>query len=253
VKNLWKALLTVAACAGFSTPAAAQISGFVSLDGPQFGARIGLNYAANLNSTTTLSAGLRYNLYISPAVPSDASVFLGLRADLSPTFSVGARVIAGLSDIGAGNSFSLTLRPAATLLLLSSNTFAVAATLTLNAPVVPAFALQPWLAVDATYLSGPLQVDFGAEVDFTVVPGFSFDGLYGYVHAGYQLSDRLGLFGGAGFAYAGGTFGLSSVYGADYRGVYGGVNFGLSNAITLRGVVGYFNGFTFTVTAAFSL
>jgi hypothetical protein len=256
VKNVWKAVLTVAACAAFSTPAAAQLSGFVSLDGPQFGARVGLNYAANLNSTTTLALGVKYNVFFSgnPTPPSSASVFVAANTLLSDRLSVGARLTLGLSGIGASNTFSVGLRPNISYIVLSADNFAVAATLYLETTITPSFSLQPWLALDATYLSGPLKVDFGTEADFTVVPGFSFDALLAYLHANYQLSDRFGVFAGASVGLAGGQFGLSTgLLDVDYRGVYGGLSFGLSNSITVRGLAGYFGGFNFTVTAAFGL
>ena len=249
-----KSLVVLAALAGFSSPAAAQLNGFVSLDGPAFGIRIGLNYASALNATTSLTIGARYNLNISPSSPSSALLFGGADLLLSDKFSVGGRVYLALNSIGLGNTLGLTLRPYASLILVTGSNFGLVGTLTLNAPIVPSFALQPWLAIDGSYVSGALRVDFGVEGDFTVVPAFSFDGVFAYLHGAYQISDQLGLFAGTAFAFSGGSFGLTgNIYGPDYDGIYGGVNFALSNAITIRAVGGYFSGVNFTLTTAFRL
>jgi hypothetical protein len=254
MNKFFKSLVVLAALAGFSSPAAAQLSGFVSLDGPAFGVRLGLNYAAALNPSTTLTFGARYNFLISPSNPSSARVFGRAEALLSDRFAVGAQLDIDLASIGLGNTLGLTLRPYASLILVTGSNFGLVGTLTLNTPVVPSFALQPWLAIDGSYVSGALRVDFGAEGDFTVVPAFTFDGVFAYLHGSYQLSDQIGLFAGTAFAFAGGTFGLTSnIYGPDYDGIYGGLNFALSNAITIRAVGGYIGGVNFTLTTAFRL
>ncbi len=254
MNKFFKSLVTLAALAIFSSPAAAQLSGFVSLDGPAFGVRLGLNYAAALNTTTSLTFGARYNLNISPSSPSSATLFGGAALALSDKLEVGGRVILDLDSIGLGNTLGLTLRPYASLILVTGNNFGLVGTLTLNAPILPSFALQPWLAIDGSYVSGALRVDFGAEADFQVVPAFSFDGIFAYLHGSYQLSNQIGLFAGTAVAFSGGSFGLTDgLYGADYRGIYGGLNFALSNAITIRAVGGYFGGVNFTLTTAFRL
>ena len=254
MNKFFKSLVVLAALVGFSSPAAAQLNGFVSLDGPAFGVRLGLNYASALNATTSVIIGARYNLNISPSSPSSATLFGGADLMLNEKFSVGGRVYLSLNSIGLNNTLGLTLRPYASLILVTGSNFGLVGTLTLNAPIVPGFALQPWLAIDGSYVSGALRVDFGVEADFTVVPAFSFDGVFSYLHGAYQLSDQIGLFAGTAFAFSGSSFGLTgNIYGPDYDGIYGGVNFALSNAITVRAVGGYFGGFNFTLTTAFRL
>ena len=254
MNTFFKSLVTLAALAAFSTPAAAQLSGFVSLDGPDFGVRVGLNYAAAINPGATATFGVRYNVNISPSSPSSAKVFGGAELLLSDKLAVGARIIVDLDSIGLGNTLGLTFRPYVSLILVTGSNFGLVGTLTLNAPIVPGFKLQPWLAIDGSYLSGALRVDFGVESDFSVVPALSFDGIFGYLHGSYQLSDKFGLFAGAGFGFVGNTFGLAAnLYGDDYDGLYAGLNFALSNAITVRAVGGYLGGVRFTLTTAFRL
>ena len=54
--------------------------------------------------------------------------------------------------------------------------------------------------------------------------------------------------------FSGGAFGLTgNLYGDDYDGLYAGLNFALSNAITIRAVGGYFGGVNFKLTTAFRL
>ena len=254
MNKFFKSIVVLAALATFSSPAAAQLSGFVSLDGPAFGVRLGLNYASALSSTTSLTFGARYNFNISPSTPSSATLFGGAALMLSDKLEIGGRIILDLNSIGLNNTLGLTLRPYASLILVTGSNFGLVGTLTLNTPILPSFALQPWLNIDGSYLSGPLRVDFGVEGDFSIVPAFSFDGVLAYLHGSYQLSDQIGLFAGTGFGFSGGTFGLAgNVYGPDYDGIYGGLNFALSNAITIRLVGGYFGGFNFTLTSAFRL
>lgn len=254
VNKFLTSLVILTALAIFSTPAAAQLSGFVSLDGPAFGVRLGLNYASAINPSTTLTFGARYNVFISPASPSAAAVFINAETLLTDRIALGGRIALEVSDIGASNTLALGIRPYISAILVSSSTFGVTGTLSLNTPIVPNFALQPWLAIDGSYLTGPLRVDFGAEADFTIVPAFSFDAIVAYLHGSYQLSDQIGLFAGTGFGFAGNTFGLApNVYGQDYDGIYAGLNFALSNAITVRAVGGYFGGVNFTLTTAFRL
>lgn len=254
MNRFFKSLVALAALAGFSSPAAAQLSGFVSLDGPDFGVRVGLNYAAAINPSTTLTLGARYNLFISPSSPSEAALLVNAEMLLTDRIALGGRVALEVSGIGASNSVALGIRPYISAILVSSSTFGVTGTLYLNAPIVPVFALQPWLAIDGSYLNGQLRVDFGAEADFTIVQDFSFDGIIAYLHGSYQLSDSLGLFAGTGFGFVAGNFGLAAnVYGPDYDGIYAGLNFALSNAITIRAVGGYIGGVNFTLTTAFRL
>ena len=255
MNKFFKSLTVLAALATFSSPAAAQLSGFLSLDGPNFGVRVGLNYAAALNPSTTLTFGARYNLNISPSSPSSARLFGNAEVLLSNTFSVGGRVQIDVSSIGLGNTLGLTLRPYASLVLVTGNNFGLVGTLTLNAPIVPGFALQPWLSIDGAYLTGPLQVNFGAEADFSILPAVGFDGIFAYVHGSYQLSNSIGLFAGTAVAFSGGAFGLTNALYLtdDFRGIYAGLNFALSNAITIRAVGGYLGGVNFTLTSAFKL
>ena len=249
-----KSLVVLAALATFSSPAAAQLNGFVSLDGPAFGVRVGLNYAAAINPSTTLNFGVRYNFNISPSSPSSARVFGGAELLLSDKLAVGAQVIVELDSIGLGNTLGLTFRPYASLILVTGSNFGLVGTLTLNTPIVPGFALQPWLAIDGSYVVSALRVDFGVEADFSIIPAFSFDGVFAYLHGSYQLSDQIGLFAGTAFAFSNGGFGLTgNLYGQDYDGIYAGLNFNLSNAITIRAVGGYIGGVNFTLTTAFRL
>ena len=254
MSKFFKSLVVLAAVAGFSTPAAAQLSGFVSLDGPAFGVRVGLNYAAALNPSTTLTFGARYNFNISPSSPSSARVFVGAELLLSDRLAVGARLDVDLDSIGLGNTLGLLLRPYASLILVTGSNFGLVGTLTLTTPIVPDFGLQPALAIDGSYVTGALRADFGAEAGFTVVPTVRFNGVLAYLHGSYQLSDQIGLFAGAGFGFVGDTFGLAAnLYGPDYDGLYAGLNFALSNAITIRAVGGYLGGVNFTLTTAFRL
>lgn len=254
MNKFFKSLVVLAALTMFSSPAAAQLNGFVSLDGPAFGVRVGLNYAAAINPSTTLTFGVRYNFFISPSSPSSAKVFGGAELLLSDKLAVGAQVIIDIDSIGLGNTVGLTLRPYVSLILVTSSNFGLVGTLTLNTPILPSFGLQPALAIDGSYLTGALRADFGAEANFTVVPYFGFDSVIAYLHGSYQLSDSLGLFAGTAFAFAGGSFGLTNnVYGQDYDGIYAGLNFALSNAITVRAVGGYFGRANFTLTTAFRL
>jgi hypothetical protein len=249
-----KSLAVLATVGALASPAAAQISGFVSVDGLNFGARIGLNYAAEINPSTTLVAGLRYNLFISPSSPSAATAFVGADAILSDTLLVGGRIFLSLSDIGVSNSVGVTIRPFISYLIIGNGDLGVSATLSLNTPVLPAFQLQPWLAIDGSYLSGPLGVDFGVEADFSVVPAFSFDGVFGYLHIGYEITPALNVFGGAALAFAGGTFGLTGgLYGPDYRGLYAGLNFAINQNFGVRLVGGYDSNIFFTLTGSFRL
>ncbi len=250
MKKFLKTLLTLAAVAAFSSPASAQLSGFLSLDsffpGPQFSARLGLNYGLDLSANTSAIIGFRYNFNFG--IESSSLLLARVDSSLTDTLDVGGTLFLGLSSIGTGNNFSVTLRPYASLTLVDSDTFFVAGTLTLNVPIVPSFALQPWLGVDASFSSGALGVDFGIEFDFQIVPSFRFDGLYGYVHLNYDISSPLRVFGGIGFFtdFTGGSF--DSVYGTDFRGVYAGLRYNISDAFAARLTTGYNGGFYITLT-----
>jgi hypothetical protein len=246
-----KALTVLAAAAALSSPASAQLSGFLSLDtvipGPSFGARLGLNYGLSLSSTTSATFGFRYNFNFN--IPSGALVFARVDADLNDNLTLGGALYLALSDIGAGNNVSVTLRPYATLTLVDTETLGVSATLTLNAPIVPAFALQPWLGVDASYSMGSLGVDFGLEADFQIIPSFRFDGLYGYVHAYYDINSPLRIFGGTAIVIDSSGFALSGgLYGPDFYGIYAGIRYNLSSAFAARLTAGYLGNGAFYVT-----
>jgi hypothetical protein len=245
-----KALTVLAATVAISSPASAQLSGFLSLDtffpGPEFSARVGLNYGLDLNNTTSATLGFRYNFNFN--VESSARVFAQIDSAINDKFTVGGLLNLSLSSIGTGNKFGVELRPYASLILVESDTFFLAGTLYLSVPIVPAFALSPWLALDASYTMGSLALDFGIEADFTLIPGFSFDGIFGYVHANYDINDPLRIFGGIGYYTDFGSFSFDSVYGIDFRGVYAGLRYNLSDAFAARLTTGYNGGFYITLT-----
>ncbi len=245
-----KALTVLAATVALSSPASAQLSGFLSLDtffpGPAFSARLGLNYGLDLNANTSATLGFRYNFNFN--VESSASVFARVDSAVSDKLTIGGTLILSLSSIGTGNNLGVTLRPYASLTLVESDTFFVAGTLYLNVPIISAFALQPWLAIDASYSMGALGVDFGVEADFQIIPSFRFDGIYGYIHANYDISSPLRVFGGLGFYTDFSGFFFDGVYGTDFRGLYAGLRYNLSNAFAARLTTGYNGGFYVTLT-----
>jgi hypothetical protein len=253
MNKLLKLIATVFAVAAFSSPASAQLSGFLSLDtgvSPlSFSTRVGLNYRTDLNATTSLVFRLRYNFNISPASTSSLGLSAQLNSQLNDKLTVGAVLESGLNSIGLNNSIPLTIRPYATYTLLSSDALTASASLYLNAAILPSFVLSPWLGLDASYAAGNLAVDFGLEADFTVVPGFSFDALYGYVHGTYALNPALtGILGVAVAVDSSGFALTNNFYGPDYDGIYGGLQYNLSNAFGVRLTGGYFGGGYITLT-----
>jgi hypothetical protein len=257
VLNTFAVLATVLSLA---SPAAAQLSGFVSLDGsptgPTFGARVGLDYALSLSDTATATIGARYNLNVvgNPVAPSSARVFARAETLLSDSLNLGGQVTVTVSGIGASNAVGLSLRPYIAYRFLANESFAAVATLNLETAVVPAFALTPFVQVDTIYVSGPLAVYFGAEADFTVVPSFSFDALFGYLNINYTLSSALELRAGAGFGYAAGNFGLvGGVFDSDSNGIYAGLQYTLSDSFKLRLTGGYASSIYLTLTGFFNL
>jgi hypothetical protein len=250
MNKFFKALTVLAASVAIASPASAQLNGFLSLDafpqGPAFSARLGLNYGLNINANTSATLGLRYTFNFT--TESSALVFARVDSSLSEKVTVGGTLFLGLSSIGSGNTVSVTLRPYATLALLENDTLGIYGTLTLNAPIVPSFALQPWLAIDASYGRGNFGIDFGVEADFQILPSFRFDGIYTYVHANYDINSALRVFGGVGAYTDFSSFAFDSVYGPDYRGVYAGLRYNLSNAFALRLTTGYVGAFYVTLT-----
>jgi hypothetical protein len=250
MNKLFKALTVLAASIAIASPASAQLSGFLSLDafpqGAAFSARLGLNYGLDISANTSATLGLRYNYNFT--TESSALVFARVDSSVSSKLTIGGTLFLGLSSIGTGNAVSVTLRPYATLTLLENDTWGIYGTLTLNAPIVPAFALQPWLAIDAAYGMGNFGIDFGIEADFQIVPSFRFDGIYSYVHVNYDINGALRVFGGVG-AYTDFTsFAFDVVYGPDFRGVYAGLRYNLSNAFAVRLTTGYVGAFYVTLT-----
>ncbi len=247
-----KALTVLAATVAISSPASAQLSGFLSLDtflpGPAFGARVGLNYGLDLNNSTAATFGLRYNFNFT--FESSALVFAQVNSNINDKLAIGGTLILELVSIGTLNTFKATLRPYASLTLVETNTFFVAGTLYLNVPIIPTFKFQPWFAVDASYGMGALGVDFGLEADFQIIPSFRFDGIYGYIHANYDISSPLRVFGGLAFNtdFTGFYLDSNGLYGDDFLGVYAGLRYNLSNAFAARLTTGYNGGFYITLT-----
>ncbi len=253
MNKLLKLIATVFAVAAFSSPASAQLSGFLSADtglSPfSISTRLGVNYNLALNSATDLTFRLRYRFNISPSSTSTLGLSAELKSDLSDKLTVGAALESGLNSIGSSNSVPLTFRPYISYALISSDTFFASATLYLNTTILSSFSIQPLLGLDASYEMGNLTIDFGTEIDFTVVPGFSFDAVYGYIHGQYALNPALTGFLGSAVAFSSGDFALTNnFYGPDYDGIYGGLQYNLSNAFGVRLTGGYFGGAYITLT-----
>jgi opacity protein-like surface antigen len=260
MKKLFKALFALGTVLSFASPAAAQISGFLSLDGspdsPNFGVRAGLDYALNLSDTANAVVGLRYNVNLigNPLPPSNARLFARVETALSDVLFLGGQLNVALADIGASNSIGLSLRPYVSYTFFTSDSVGAGITLNLDTAIVPAFTFTPFVQLDAIYVRGPLTVNFGAEADFTVVPGFSFDGAFGYLNINYALSEMLEVRAGAGFGFAGNTFGLASgVFDNDSNGLYAGLQYALNDNLKLRLTGGYASRIYVTLTGVFKL
>jgi hypothetical protein len=260
MKKILNAAVVLATVLTLASPAAAQLSGFVSLDGsptgPSFGARVGLDYALSLSDAASVTVGARYNLNVigNPVAPSSATVFARLDNLLSDSLNVGGQVTVAVSGIGASNAVGLSLRPYVAYRFFANESFAAVATLNLETAIVPTFTFTPFVQVDTIYISGPLTVYFGAEADFTVTPGFSFDALFGYLNINYTLSDVLELRAGAGFGYAAGNFGLvGGIFDSDSSGLYAGLQYTLNDSFKLRLTGGYTGSIYITLTGFFNL
>jgi hypothetical protein len=246
-----KALSVLAATVAISSPASAQLSGFLSLDtffpGPAFSARLGLNYGLNLNNTTKATLGFRYNFNFN--TPSNTNAFAIVSSSLNENLTIGGALILGLSDIGATNQFALILRPYATLLLTRTDSLALAATVTLNTSILPTFGFQPWLALDGAFTSGSLGIAFGLRTILTIIPNFAF-ALTTYLHTNYNLSNDLKLFGGTALLFNNGLEWSGALYQGDldYKGIYAGLQYTLSDSFALRFTTGYVGNVFFTLT-----
>jgi hypothetical protein len=252
MNKLFKALTVLAASVAIASPASAQLSGFLSLDafpqGPAFSARLGLNYGLDINANTSATLGLRYSFNFT--TESSALVFARVDSSLSEKVTVGGTLLLGLSSIGTNNRVDVVLRPYATLALLENDNLGLYGTLILNVPVVPVFALQPWLAIDGSYSMGSFGVDFGVEADFQIVPDFRFDGIYSYFHIFYDINTAFRVFGGVAVNtdFTGFNLDANNLYGPDFNGVYAGLRYNLSNAFALRLTTGYVGAFYVTLT-----
>ena len=259
MKKILNAVVVLATVVTLASPAAAQLSGFVSLDGsptgPSFGARVGLDYALSLSDAATATVGARYDLNLvgNPVAPSSARVFARVDNLLSDSLNVGGQVTVTVTGIGATNSVGLSLRPYVAYRFFANESFAAVATLNLETAIVPTIVFTPFVQVDTIYVSGPLTVYFGAEADFTVAPGFSFDALFGYLNINYALSNALEVRAGAGFGYAGGNFGLvGGVFDSDSKGFYAGLQYALNDSFKLRLTAGYVSSLYVTLTGFFN-
>jgi hypothetical protein len=247
-----QALIVLITSLLLTSPASAQLSGFASVDtffttpNPLFGARVGLNYGLNLNENTDLSLRFRFT-YLSAI-----NVLLAPRVNsrVGDKWAIGGEVFLSFTATSVVSSFGITLRPYARLTLVDSYNLAVLGVVFLNTPIFPAFALQPSLALNLIFVNDALGIDLGVKADFQVLPTTGFIALFSYAHLNYDVSSSLRIFTGAAVSTNFTIFNLevNGLFGEDFRGIYAGLRYNVSDMFAVRLTTGYVGAFYVTLT-----
>jgi hypothetical protein len=228
MKKLFKTIAVLGTIAALSTPAAAQISGELtvkSVNFSSFRALAAVDYSTKVADNVSLKFGLDYNLFFTD--PSNVNVFARALISLGGGLGVGLRGDVGFSNIGAGNTlgYAVTGYVYYSKSLVEQDSLYVDLYAEGRVVYSGAFGGGVRLDLDGGYLiTNPLAVYFGTSAKFgnSVYSAYSDStaqslfgdfglGLTGYLELDYLISDALKAFAGVDVGFL--PFGFGDVYG----------------------------------------
>jgi hypothetical protein len=250
MNKLSKMLATLATVSALCSPAAAQISGELTVATDNFSAFRALasvDYTTTVAPKFTIKVGADFEYFFTS--PSVASAFVRGIYELNDNIGFGVRAQIGVSDIGASNAIGYVLRGFVyykTDLVSQSDTI-----VTLYAQAAAqfngGFGGDLLLAIDAGYnISSNLTLFAGLEGVVFFPIAFQATG---YLELDFFLMDSMLVLGaGVSAGFNGTAFGLVD------DGIYGFVRYRFNEEFSLRllGGTTNFNGFTLKLSALFN-
>lgn len=247
MKKFLKALTVLAAVATFSSPAAAQLNGELSVSTSAFqtfSAKAALEYNLALTSQAKLAIGAIYTTGAFGVNGTGAlSTYVNLDYALNDKFNVGAELGLDISSLGVNNTVGVTLIPFAVFHAIDNGQLTLDVTGQLPMTIVQPFDLGFTLSVDGTYfVNKPFSIEFGADAGLGLVPAFGFAGAGFYATLKYQISDPFLVFAGFSGSYL-------TTFGYD---ITAGLRYDLSSVFALKLTAGYDGAFRATLQGLYN-
>jgi hypothetical protein len=249
MKKLFKAIAILGTIAALSTPAAAQITGELTVKSDNFSsfrALAAVDYTTSLGDNASLTFGVDYNLFFTS--PSKAGVFAGGLFNLGSGLGAGLRADLSFSGIGASNTlgYSVTGFLFYNRSLVDQNNLYIDLFAEGRVVYNGAFGGGVRLDLDGGYeIATPLAAYFGISTKFgnSVYSGFVEStaqplfgdfgvGLTGYTELDYLLSRNFKIFAGVDVSFV--PFAFSDVY--------GGLRYDLNDQFSVRFTATYTGG-----------
>lgn len=250
MKKLLKALATLATVAALSSPAAAQISGELTLKTTQFqtfSAYAALDYSMVVAPNVNAKFGLEFSYFLT--TPSKFNAFAQALIGLGGGLGAGVRADAGVINIGATNDLTYLLQAWLfyTTSLVNQDNFYIDLYAEARAGFNGSFLLSGQLKLDGAYaLADHLAAYFGVEGDlgFTLAPAFAVNpAATGYLELDYlMLNDALKLFAGIDVGF----------YPLGFGDAYAGLRYQFDNQWAVKFVTIYNGAFVFQLSGLYN-